>query len=320
MMKVLIGLVLLVGLCSCQSSPSAAPTTTATTTQSTEAPVYCPDDWFDANDLGCFKFLESKLNLTWVEAQEECEQVGGYLAEPITTRQAMFLKELAILEASFTGIGYWYIGLTDLGREGEWLWINAGISIEDSLWGTNKPSSKPKNREDCGVMVVKNNQFSWEDHKCQAPDVSNHPVAPVCQLATTASQTTTAAPETTTTPVLQCKADWTEFQGHCYKFSGTSNSYYWTSSDAICLGEGGRLASVHSAEEDQFLQSLANGNNYWMGGYPSDNTWVWSDGTEYDYVGNVYSMDNGECIAYQNGYGWYTYSCTNDGFYYICKI
>ena len=167
-------------------------------------------------------------------------------------------------------------------------------------------------------MVVKNNQFSWEDHKCQAPDVSNHPVAPVCQLATTASQTTTAAPETTTTPDLQCKADWTEFQGHCYKYFGSSA--YWTTADVNCLGEGGRLASVHSAEEDQFLQSLANGNNYWMGGYPSDNTWVWSDGTEYDYVGDVYSMDNGECIAYRNGYGWYTYSCTNDGFYYICKI
>ena len=31
-------------------------------------------------------------------------------------RQIEFLSELAILEGSFTGIGFWYIGLTDLGE------------------------------------------------------------------------------------------------------------------------------------------------------------------------------------------------------------
>ena len=40
------------------------------------------DDWFDAGSLGCYKFLEGKVNLTWVEAQLACEQQGGYLAEP----------------------------------------------------------------------------------------------------------------------------------------------------------------------------------------------------------------------------------------------
>ena len=44
----------------------------------------CPDDWFDAGSLGCYKFLEGKVNLTWVEAQLACEQQGGYLAEPTT--------------------------------------------------------------------------------------------------------------------------------------------------------------------------------------------------------------------------------------------
>ena len=44
------------------------------------------DDWFNANSLGCYKFLDSKVNLSWVEAQLECEKEGGYLAEPITQR------------------------------------------------------------------------------------------------------------------------------------------------------------------------------------------------------------------------------------------
>merc|ERR1719150_3019995 len=85
----------------------------------------CPDDWFDAGSLGCFKFLEGKVNLTWMEAQLACEQQGGFLAE------------LALLEGSFTGVGFWYIGLTDLGREGDWTWLHSGPDLGDDLWAAH---------------------------------------------------------------------------------------------------------------------------------------------------------------------------------------
>ena len=94
--------------------------------------IYVVADWFDAGNLGCYKFLDGKVNLTWVEAQLACEQQGGYLAEPtselwgicyllffsinVQFRQMDFLSELALLEGGFTGVGYWYIGLTDLGK------------------------------------------------------------------------------------------------------------------------------------------------------------------------------------------------------------
>ena len=44
----------------------------------------CPANWFDAADLGCYKFLPAVVNLSWVAAQEECEKEGGFLAEPAT--------------------------------------------------------------------------------------------------------------------------------------------------------------------------------------------------------------------------------------------
>jgi hypothetical protein len=44
------------------------------------------DDWLDGADLGCFKFLETVINLDWLEAQQKCEEIGGYLAEPRTFR------------------------------------------------------------------------------------------------------------------------------------------------------------------------------------------------------------------------------------------
>ena len=44
------------------------------------------DGWFGSKDLGCFHFLDNGENLTWMEAQLQCEKIGGYLAEPSTTK------------------------------------------------------------------------------------------------------------------------------------------------------------------------------------------------------------------------------------------
>ena len=76
-----------------------------------------------------------------------------------------FLAELAVLEGSFTGIGHWYIGLTDLGREGQWMWIHNQADLEDEMWNTNRPNNKSRNSDDCVVMVMKNNVVYWEDHR-----------------------------------------------------------------------------------------------------------------------------------------------------------
>jgi hypothetical protein len=43
-------------------------------------------DWLDADDIGCFKFLETAINLNWLEADQKCEEIGGYLAELRSSR------------------------------------------------------------------------------------------------------------------------------------------------------------------------------------------------------------------------------------------
>jgi hypothetical protein len=48
--------------------------------------IYIQGGWLDADVLGCFKLLDTAVNLSWVEAQQKCETIGGYLAEPITAR------------------------------------------------------------------------------------------------------------------------------------------------------------------------------------------------------------------------------------------
>ena len=46
----------------------------------------------------------------------------GFLAEPKTEAQLTFLTSLAFMEEAVTGVQGWWVGLTDFGHEGEWVW------------------------------------------------------------------------------------------------------------------------------------------------------------------------------------------------------
>ena len=73
---------------------------------------------------------------------------------------------------------------------------------------------------------------------------------------------------------------------------------------------------------------MAQGNNYWIGGYPNGSsgsgTWVWSDLTDFDYSDN-YDVDAGYCLYQASSYydnGWTTHSCDSSSwmYSYICKL
>ena len=44
------------------------------------------------------------------------------MAEPKTEEQLNFLASLAYVEEMATGVQGWWVGLADLGHEGEWVW------------------------------------------------------------------------------------------------------------------------------------------------------------------------------------------------------
>jgi hypothetical protein len=72
----------------------------------------------------------------------------------------------------------------------------------------------------------------------------------------------------------------------------------WRDADAVCMGYGGRLASIHDATEDRLvltaLQRLGIGNA-WIGlnDRGSEGTWRWADGSEVDYLGFGGTEPNG---------------------------
>uniref|UniRef100_A0A8C7G1Q6 C-type lectin domain-containing protein n=1 Tax=Oncorhynchus kisutch TaxID=8019 RepID=A0A8C7G1Q6_ONCKI len=99
-----------------------------------------------------------------------------------------------------------------------------------------------------------------------------------------------------------CPSGWTKYGSRCLMFVKTTRS--WPEAERYCvsLGDqlvsvpnvvkylGANLASVHSSEEDQFLQALVLVKTVdfpptWIGGCYSveDRRWFWSDGSDFDH-------------------------------------
>ena len=47
------------------------------------------------------------------------------MAEPKTEEQMEFLRGIAELEAELYGVQNWWIGLSDSGHEGRWVWAHS---------------------------------------------------------------------------------------------------------------------------------------------------------------------------------------------------
>ena len=202
------------------------------------------------------------------------------------------------------------------GFEGQWSWMHNGAALTESFWGEKHPNNKTGNKDDCGVLVLRNNQFSWEDRDCLVPLILNHAVAPVCQHDTAATSTT-AAPETTT--ALSCPSGWTEFQGNCYRYFSTFE--YWMNAEKYCRDEDASLVSVHSTEEANFLATLSGNKSFWIGAYRSgSNDIFWSDLSENDFT-DFYDSATGCLYYYAAGKGWTGTNChsTSSELAFICK-
>ena len=155
--------------------------------------------------------------------------------------------------------------------------------------------------------------------------LTNNPVAPVCQRDTADSTATTSTTSSSTTS-LACPRDWERFEGNCYRlFESSSNAFdTWFEAEAKCMIEGATLTSVHSQEEDNFLKDLSNGNSYWIGAYPKESSWIWSDFTEFDFT-NFYTVTSRMCLYQDSSYysnGWSSAPCAASypSIQCICKL
>ena len=112
-------------------------------------------------------------------------------------------------------------------------------------------------------------------------------MAPICQRGGLSAGTTTATTTTTSRP--ECPYGWETYEDSngnlkCFKYCGDTT--YATYAEENCRAQGGHLASIHSAEEQNFLVQTFNSNyEVWIGAVdPHHNSgWEWTDGTPFDF-------------------------------------
>merc|ERR1711962_714908 len=212
----LLSLVILAGSLTCSvktDSATTRPTTrtwltmASTVMPTTTSPEECPLGWVDGGHMGCFKFLTDDVKLSWVEAMVACENLDSFLTEPITAEQLEFVTSMAYIEESFTGVQGWWVGLTDLGHEGQWSWQHSQSDASISAWASSCPDTSPHNSRDCAALVsvsvdpARQYDAFFRDYPCNER-VHGIKVAPICQRGggvTTTTATTTTTESTTTT-------------------------------------------------------------------------------------------------------------------------
>ncbi|KAL4224115.1 C-type lectin domain 4 member E [Mactra antiquata] len=128
----------------------------------------CPDTWTHFHE-SCYLFGHQHLN--FVEAAHYCAQHNSHLVYPDTAAENAFLKD----HITYMTEPFWWIGLTDDGIEGVWVWYGTNESPTFTDWTHGQPDDHHGN-EDC-ASYRKDYGWLWNDIPC---DASKYP--PICEM------------------------------------------------------------------------------------------------------------------------------------------
>merc|ERR1712110_341174 len=180
------------------SGVSSIPRVHTDTTIPAPAPGSCPDGWIEAIE-GCFLFHHTASGLSWRQGQEECERLGGYLAEIKSQDQQDFLKSLAMLEETLMSPTSWMIGLSDQGHERRWIWQHSLSDVDYESWADGHSDNSD---DDCAVMDW-DNDYDWVAVRCDTGGDGGGEGSPLCMRdvydSSSSSNPPTSTPDQDTT-------------------------------------------------------------------------------------------------------------------------
>ena len=220
------------------------------------------------------EYYISKFANNWISGRDICIENGGYLACITSEEENNFIATRAdsiVPDTSVFYTDYLYIGMSDLEQEGTWEWVS-GEEMIYTNWLAGEPGGGTL--ENFGMMWLANdNRFGkWNDltpELCRF--VIEVPIQPEEELIYLG-----------------------EFNNSDYFIS--THAYTWTEGRDICIENGGYLACITSAEENDFIASAADTvepdtsvfyDDYLyigMSDVEQEGTWVWESGEPMNYT------------------------------------
>merc|ERR1711936_370787 len=152
----------------------------------------CPANWVNYENTFCYYFYHEEAYTSWNQAQNLCNNIGGYLAEINTLDEQFFLARMAIVNEGWNGITSWHIGLS-LESE-EWVWNHSGDLLDFESWGHGQPDNDILHAHHCTAIDI-DYTYNWISIGCWW-EVANR--APLCMMELEQAPTTTTTTATTT--------------------------------------------------------------------------------------------------------------------------
>lgn len=234
---------------------TAGPSTSSSLPTTSPDPYVCPVGWVQSTE-GCYLFHHTASGLTWRQGQEECEKLGGYLAEIKSQEQQDFLMSIANLEEILIDTKSWQIGLSDQGHEGRWMWQHSADDVDYEAWAWDQPDGT-NIADDCACMDQESG-YQWVAVRCDDPE---EPGSPICQKdvydPTTPTPSTTPA-TTTPEPKIELHVDGGDVSfppGSGNVYANNRNGYFgpvcddgWGQNEAnvVCRQLGYSYGNLHT--------------------------------------------------------------------------
>ncbi|XP_066537308.1 asialoglycoprotein receptor 2-like [Hoplias malabaricus] len=117
----------------------------------------------------CYYFPTDKK--TWTASRDACVAAGGDLVIVSSTELQDFVNRRIL--PFITGYHYYWVGLTDAVKEGDWRWIDGTpLSTTSRMWSSDQPDNWKGERgehpegEDCAAMALRSTSYFLFDKFC----------------------------------------------------------------------------------------------------------------------------------------------------------
>ncbi len=273
-----------------------------------------------------YKAVAVSGGISWTEADLRARAEGAYLATITCASENEFVFDLVASPSFFNhrGCGPLLGGFQRKGapeHDEGWCWVTAepwGFT----RWGPEAPNGGPsEDRLQYRSGVPRTAAPIWNDLGRDDSNTSGYVMERGDKLVpavTTRKQS--AADLTQSPPVDLCRrlenAGWCRWEkaaggnGHWYKAVVVSNGISWTDADLLARAEGGYLATIASASENEFVFNLVasppffnrHGSGPLLGGFQRrgapehDEGWGWVNGEPWSFTRWCSGAPNGDVL------------------------